>query len=588
MWLNLYFIWSIFLFIFSILFFFLGLLLLLNEYSLLFEWVLFNFNSVSFVYIIYLDQVCAFFLSVVILISSIVILYRNFYIGDYNYGSVRFLLLVLTFVFRMFLIIIRPNLISILLGWDGLGLISYCLVIYYNSLKSYLAGIITCLINRLGDIGLLISISWIFSYGRWRFIFYIDVIDSYLYYLIILSSFTKRAQIPFSSWLPAAIAAPTPVSSLVHSSTLVTAGVYLLIRFFNKYLFNNIYIIFISLLTIIISSICASYEFDLKKIIALSTLRQLGLMIITLFIGLSELSFFHLLTHAIFKSLLFLCSGIIIHLIGNCQDIRFIGRICFSIPVTCRCFNLANIALCGFPFLSGFYSKDLIVESLSFNGLNIIVWILFYLSLGLTVFYRFRLFYYTIITKFNYFSFLSIGENINIIKYRVMFLCIFSIMFGCGYIWVLNLDLSFLLLPFYLKLLTLIILFTGLYLGFELTTAKFLYRLPVIFYFINGSIWFIYSYSYIFYVSNYYFRKGIILNLYWGEFFGGLGISYIFLKFSNFIQLYHLNSYKIFTIRILVWLVIIICFCSLCRAYQWSWWGNLYSKTFIDSKLSSF
>ncbi|YP_009370129.1 NADH dehydrogenase subunit 5 (mitochondrion) [Macrosteles quadrilineatus] len=550
--------WSIFLFMFSVLFFLLGLLLLLNEYSLLFEWVLFNFNSVNFVYIIYLDQVCAFFLSVVMLISSMVILYSNFYMGDYNYGSVRFLLLVLTFVFSMFLMIISPNLISILLGWDGLGLISYCLVIYYNSLKSYLAGMITCLINRLGDIGLLISISWMFSYGSWSFMFYINVIDSYLYYLIILSSFTKSAQIPFSSWLPAAMAAPTPVSSLVHSSTLVTAGVYLLIRFFSKYLVNNIYIIFISLLTMIMSSVCASYEFDLKKIIALSTLSQLGLMMVTLFMGLFELSFFHLLTHAMFKSLLFLCSGIIIHLMGNCQDIRFMGSICFCMPITCSCFNLANMALCGFPFLSGFYSKDLIVENLSFNGLNIIVWILFYLSLGLTVFYSLRLFYYTIITKFNYLSFSDISENINMMKYSVMFLCLFSIMFGCGYMWILNLDLSFLLLPFYLKLLTLVMVFMGLYLGFELTTAKFLYKLPMMFYIMNGSMWFMYSYSHMLYISNYYFSSGMMLNLYWGEFFGGLGISYIFLKFSNFIQLYHLNSYKIFTISMLIWLIIMI------------------------------
>nr|YP_009520504.1 NADH dehydrogenase subunit 5 [Macrosteles quadrimaculatus]AWX90828.1 NADH dehydrogenase subunit 5 [Macrosteles quadrimaculatus] len=558
MWLNLYLVWSLFLFIFSLLFFMMGLLFLLNDYSLMFEWILFKINSVCFVYIIYVDQICMFFLSVVTFISSMVILYSNFYMGNYNYSSVRFLMLVLLFVFSMFLMIASPNLISILLGWDGLGLISYCLVIYYNSLKSYLAGMITCLINRLGDIGLLISISWMFSYGSWMFMFYTNLIDQYLCYLVILSSFTKSAQIPFSSWLPAAMAAPTPVSSLVHSSTLVTAGVYLLMRFFNKYMVNNIYIVFISLLTMIMSSLCASYEFDLKKIIALSTLSQLGLMMCTLFMGLADLSFFHLLTHAMFKSLLFLCSGIIIHLMGNCQDIRFMGSVCFSMPITFGCFNLANMALCGFPFLAGFYSKDFIMENFCFNGLNLMVMILFYLSLGLTSFYSIRLFYYTIITKFNYLSFHNISENISMMKYSIMFLCFFSVVFGCMYMWLLNLDLSYLLLPFYLKLLTLIMVLLGLYLGFEISYIKMTYKFPTAYYFMNGSMWFMYSYSHMIYTYNYLFSKNFMMNMYWGEFFGGMGFSYVLLKMSNLIQLYHFNSFKIFTMIILIWLIILI------------------------------
>nr|AAO61985.1 cyclophilin D [Aster yellows phytoplasma] len=123
----------------------------------------------------------------------------------------------------------------------------------------------------------------------------------------------------------------------------------------------------------------------------------------------------------------------------------------------------------------------------------------------------------------------------------------------------------------------------GLFLGFELTSAKFYYKLPIVFYIINGSMWFIYSYSYIFYISNYSVSKNIIWNLYWGEFFGGLGISYIFLKLANFSQAYHLNSYKIFTIRILIWFIIIICFCSLFIEHTSEVGGEiLYSKTFID------
>ena len=150
-------------------------------------------------------------------------------------SSFRFLYLIILFVFRIFLIILSPNLFRILLGWDGLGLISYCLVIYYSSLRRYFAGLITCLINRLGDVGLLICICWSFSYGRWHFFLYNLYYYNGLFFILIFSCFTKRAQVPFSCWLPAAIAAPTPVSALVHSSTLVTAGVYLIIRFYLKF-----------------------------------------------------------------------------------------------------------------------------------------------------------------------------------------------------------------------------------------------------------------------------------------------------------------------------------------------------------------
>jgi NADH-ubiquinone oxidoreductase chain 5 len=204
--------------------------------------------------------------------------------------------------------------------------------------------------------------------------------------------------------LPAAIAAPTPVSALVHSSTLVTAGVYLLIRFSS--LLNNMFIIKILLLlgglTIFIAGLGANFEFDLKKIIALSTLSQLGLIIIILSIGYADLAFFHLLTHALFKALLFICAGVIIHIVKNFQDIRYIGSLIFQTPFTISFFNVANLALCGFPFLAGFYSKDIILEVSSINLINFITYYLFFFSTGLTVCYSLRLIYYTIYS--NYYS----------------------------------------------------------------------------------------------------------------------------------------------------------------------------------------
>lgn len=203
--------------------------------------------------------------------------------------------------------------------------------------------------------------------------------------------------------MPAAIAAPTPVSALVHSSTLVTAGVYLLIRF-SHLLFNTQLrqiLLLISGLTIFISGLGANFEFDLKKIIALSTLSQLGLIIIILSIGFYKLAFFHLLTHAIFKALLFICAGSIIHNIMNSQDIRSIGGLCLRIPLTSSFFNIANLALCGIPFIAGFYSKDLILDFSSYSYINLYIYFIYFFSTGLTVRYSFRLVYYSIVGDFN-------------------------------------------------------------------------------------------------------------------------------------------------------------------------------------------
>ena len=566
--LDLYLIICIFFFIISLFIFVQGSFFLVTNYSIVIDFIIFTSNSVNINYVVYIDWISLRFISVVLCISSIVILYRKVYIGGiYRYDNLRFLLLVCLFVLRILLIIISPNLIRILLGWDGLGLISYCLVIYYNSLKSYLAGILTCLINRLGDIGLLISISWIFRYGSWNFIYYTFHLDSILFYIVIISSFTKRAQIPFSSWLPAAMAAPTPVSALVHSSTLVTAGVYLLIRFFNYLIFCQGWLfLLLRLITLLMSSICARFEFDLKKIIALSTLRQLGLIIRSLFIGQSNLTFFHLLSHAMFKSLLFLCAGIIIHFINGFQDIRIIGCISFSLPITCTCFNISNMALCGFPFLSGFYSKDYLVESFRFRGISFFCIFFIYFSLGITVLYSFRLFYYSIISNFNFSRFFLIVEDISYIKIRLIVLTLFSVLFGCGYLWYVDIDLIFLALPLFIKLLSLLIVISGFLVGLEICLF-YNYYFNYSTYFFNGSIWFIYSYSRL--LFNLFYNSANILSysLFWGEFYGGIGLSFFLLKLSNLFQSYNMYSFKVFLMFSVTWFLFLLYLCSLIIEY---------------------
>jgi len=270
----------------------------------------------------------------------------------------RFLLILLLFIISILLLIFIPNLVFLIIGWDGLGISSFYLIIFYQNQKSLGARIITLLSNRVGDLCLLLSIALFFSLGR---VFLKLCLP--LRFLLIIRCFTKRAQFPFMRWLPAAIAAPTPVSALVHSSTLVTAGVYLIIRFSFVILSDKRIIFIVSLisrLTMLVSAIAAMFETDFKKIIALSTLSQLGFIMFRLSQLLKICRFFHLITHAVFKSLLFICAGAVIIFSGHNQDIRILPK--FSSSVIQRCFIVASLALIRAPFIVGFYSKDLILE----------------------------------------------------------------------------------------------------------------------------------------------------------------------------------------------------------------------------------
>lgn len=366
-----------------------------REKRIFIEWELFNINRVSFVIRLIFDWKSLAFLSTVSLISTFIIIYRKYYIeGDKNY--VRFSLILVSFILSIILLIIRPNLVRLILGWDGLGLTSYALVIFYQNEYSANSGIITILRNRVGDSTLLLRIGWLLYQGSYNFIF-MNSINNTIILLIILRAFTKRAQIPFSAWLPAAMAAPTPVSALVHSSTLVTAGVFLIIRFIPLLKTSNLLIFpfIIGILTIFIAGWRANFESDLKKVIALSTLSQLGLIFIILGLGNEVLGFFHLVIHALFKSSLFICAGFIIHNTHNRQDRRFVGSFNFSSPVLGLVFGCTNISLCGFPFITGFFSKDIILESSFNNFTNNLIYTIILIRTGLTLAYRIRAIYIT-------------------------------------------------------------------------------------------------------------------------------------------------------------------------------------------------
>nr|YP_009350397.1 NADH dehydrogenase subunit 5 [Crepititermes verruculosus]AQP26982.1 NADH dehydrogenase subunit 5 [Crepititermes verruculosus] len=534
------------------------------------DWNIITLNGSSVVMTFLFDWMSLLFMGFVFIISSLVILYSD----DYMFGDlhiVRFIMLVLMFVISMMFLIISPNVISILLGWDGLGLVSYLLVIYYQNVSSYGAGMLTVLSNRIGDVALLMVIAWMINFGSWNFVYYLEFMSGsvemeLISFLVVLAAMTSSAQIPFSSWLPAAMAAPTPVSALVHSSTLVTAGVYLLIRFspsFNYWL--NVILLLVSGLTMFMAGMGANFEFDLSKIIALSTLSQLGLMIMTISIGLSGLAFFHLLTHALFKALLFMCAGGVIHSMGDSQDIRFMGSLSVYMPFTSSSLMVSNFALCGMPFLAGFYSSDFILEMFSMSYVNMFGFVLLFISTGLTVCYSFRLFYFVLCGDFNFVPSYSMVETNYNMMYGMVGLLVMSIFGGGSLMWLICPTPSVICLPYYLSFLTLFVVFVGGWLGYEI--AGFVFGDSLISMYLygassfSGSMWFMpffstYGVSYspleVGYKATSVFDSG------WMEYFGGQGMYWVFFNLGKINQWFQYNSLSVFLGFFVMWVFILL------------------------------
>ena len=525
-------------FLFLIICFYLCSIFFIRINEILIEWEVISIGSRRIHFILILDNISSYFLFLVRLISGSVIIFSTRYIRREKFFS-RFIILVFFFVISIYLLILSPNLISLLLGWDGLGVTSYLLVIFYQSSKSYNAGILTAITNRLGDVGLLISISMLLFLGNWNYIYISSfslICSNLLVYLIIISACTKRAQIPFSAWLPAAIAAPTPVSALVHSSTLVTAGVYLLIRINLIIIEINIayILLLIGIITIIIAGITAIIEIDIKKIIALSTLRQLGIIMLILGIGNPMLSFFHLLSHAFFKAILFMCAGIIIHNIKDYQDIRKIGisynnlNFCISIMI------IANIRLCGLPFLRGFYSKDLIIEIILIKGKNLFLFIFIIIGTILTVLYSCRLNFLVRLNFLKLESLFFISENSIFIVIGIIFLLPFSIIGGIIISWnLININ-KLVYLPVWIKLSVIILILISVSLFYFIFIKIFIYKNNVLIWFFRN-MWFL--------PLSYNISLTKINLLFSSMFFKFIEIRWSELVIFNYIFYYTNNSY---------------------------------------------
>jgi NADH-ubiquinone oxidoreductase chain 5 len=254
-------------------------------FGFMFDFCILSLGSIDVCFSFLFDYVSLGFFSIVCLISRMVFFYSTFYME----GSVdmpRFVYLVVAFVFSMGFLVFSGNFFTVMIGWDGLGLVSFCLVIYYHSSSSLTSGLITVYSNRVGDAAFLVAFFYFFDLGVFQADAFSFGFFSVIAFFVVFGAITKSAQIPFSAWLPAAMAAPTPVSSLVHSSTLVTAGVYVLVRFNVFFLSFSLGLAVFSLFTMFLAGFCACFEGDFKKIIAISTLSQLGFIIFRMSFGL--------------------------------------------------------------------------------------------------------------------------------------------------------------------------------------------------------------------------------------------------------------------------------------------------------------
>nr|APL97268.1 NADH dehydrogenase subunit 5 [Tirumala limniace] len=533
------------------------------------EWEMISLISTNIVLTISLDSMSLLFMKFVLLISSSVIYNSKSYMSS-EMNLNRFIILVIMFVLSMIFLIISPNIISILLGWDGLGLISYCLVIYYQNIKSYNAGMLTALSNGIGEVMILMVIAWMMNYGSWNIIFYLsfmknDFFMNFIGVMVIIAAMTKRAQIPFSSWFPAAMAAPTPVSALVHSSTLATAGVYLLIRC--NFLFLDMFLLkillFYSGLPLLMAGIGPNYKYDLKKIIALSTLSQLGLMMSIVSMGYGKLAFFHLLTHAMFKALLFMCAGVIIHVMNDNQDIRMMGGVSIYMPMTSLCMNISNMALCGIPFLAGFYSKDMILETVMMSNLNMLVLYLYYFSTGLTMFYTIRLMMYLMINDFNLMSIYNMYDEDYVMLKSMMILLMMSLISGSMLSWMIFYYPYMIYMSLNMKLMVIYVSLMGGFMGWMISLMN-IYSMNKFLMFYNLNMfftlmWFMPSLSV--YGLNYKilnFSKNLYKNIDmgWSEMFSGQGMVELMKNYSLISSIYQMNNFKIYLFSFVFWMML--------------------------------
>nr|YP_009250815.1 NADH dehydrogenase subunit 5 [Ptyas mucosa]AMY15602.1 NADH dehydrogenase subunit 5 [Ptyas mucosa]ANO44265.1 NADH dehydrogenase subunit 5 [Elaphe carinata] len=317
-----------------------------------------------------LDTLSILFTSIALFITWSIIEFSNWYMttDPNNHKFTKYLLM---FLITMLVIITANNMYQLFIGWEGVGIMSFLLIgWWYGRQDANTAALQAIIYNRIGDIGLIMATAWLMtssSINMQELITQHETINTIPMMGLLAAAMGKSAQFSLHPWLPSAMEGPTPVSALLHSSTMVVAGVFLLIRL-HPIMHNNNTMMTLCLLlgatTTVFAAAAATTHSDIKKIIALSTTSQLGLMMIMVGLNQPTLAFLHMITHSFFKAALFLCSGSYIHSLNNEQDIRMMGGLSKTMPMTSSFMTIASFSLMGMPFLSGFYSKDTIIETL--------------------------------------------------------------------------------------------------------------------------------------------------------------------------------------------------------------------------------
>ena len=362
---------------------------------------------------LYIDSLSLIMCSVVTSVSLLVHFYSIAYMKDDSSFN-RFFIYTNFFTFSMLLIVLSNNFFQLFIGWELVGLSSYLLIGFWLKKDTAInANYKAFIVNRVGDVGLLLGLCLIFLiYGstdyneifNLKYSIFSDQLNIFGYsfntlsavcFLLFIGAMAKSAQIPLHFWLPDSMEGPTPISALIHAATMVTAGIYMVARLSPLYELTDdvlLFILYVGSLTAFLLGLVALVQNDIKRIIAYSTISQLGYMTAALGASLYSLAMFHLITHAFFKALLFLCAGSIIIKCHHEQDIRKIGGLRKYMPITYLAFLYASLSLIGFPLTSGFYSKETIIDAIGYYG-HTVPYILLLLSIFTTTLYTSKIFF---------------------------------------------------------------------------------------------------------------------------------------------------------------------------------------------------